>query len=130
MLERRTRSQNQFIEYLSAFLVTFSAFGALLILVDPVITFTTDAGTVIKLGGDGFAEQMKGAVIMLILISGFTAVVSYWIGMTNQGAKAQDSVNLIAQASAPATAAAVAASRSDPVAPTDVPAVPPTEGKS
>lgn len=106
MEERRSK---KFVETLSCLLVIFSSMGALLVLVDPVIAFTTAGGTMVKLGGDGFAEQMKGAVVMLVLVGGFTAVINFWIGSSDQGAKAQESVNVIAKASAPTTAAAVAA---------------------
>ena len=112
------RKSGKFIESLSLLLVIASSLGALLVLVDPVIALKTDAGTIIKLGGEGFSDQIKGAVVALILVAGFSAVVSYWLGSSDQGGKAQESVNTIAQASAPTTAAAVAAATgSPPVAP-------------
>lgn len=120
MIEKR---KPVFIERLSYMLVIFSAIGATIVLLDPIVTFTTANGTVIKLGGDGFSDQIKGAVISLVLVSGFAAVITYWLGASNQGVKAQESVNTIAQAAAPATAAAVAASRSEPVPATVAPIV-------
>ncbi len=102
-------ASRRFIERLSCLLVVFSAAGAALVLLDPVLSFALPSGTAIKLGGNGFSDQMKGAVIMLVLIAGFSAVVSYWLGASNQGDKAQENVNAIAAAAAPAQAAAVAA---------------------
>ena len=109
MIERRA-SAGKFLEWLSLILVFGSGTGAMFVLIDPVITFQTAAGTIIKIGGEGFSDQLKGAVVSMILVSGFAAVITYWLGASSQGAKAQDSVNTIATASAPSTAAAVAAS--------------------
>jgi ribosomal protein L40E len=107
MIERR--HTGRFIETLSLALVIVSSIGAMIVLIDPVISFATASGTTIKVGGTGFSDQLKGAVVSLILVSGFAAVIAYWLGASNQGAKAQDSVNTIAQSAAPTTAAAVAA---------------------
>lgn len=93
----------RFVERLSCVLVVFSAFGALYVLIDPVLSFKLANGNTFSLGGNGFADQMKGAVLMLILIAGFTAVVNYWLGASNTGDKAQESVNAIATAAAPMT---------------------------
>ena len=111
------KKQGKFIERLSFWLVLFSAAGAFLVLLDPIVTFAWENGTSIKIGGQGFADQMKGAVVMLVLIAGFTAVVQYWLGASSSGDKAQDSVNQIAAAAAPAQAAAVAAATGQPPAP-------------
>ena len=102
-------ASRRFIERLSCLLIVFSAFGALFVLVDPVLTLQLGNGHSIKIGGEGFDDQMKGAVLMLILVAGFTAVVQYWLGASNTGDKAQENVNAIAAAAAPAQAAAVAA---------------------
>lgn len=113
MIEKR---RPVFIERLSYMLVSFSALGATLVLLDPVVSFQVGAVEV-KLGGEGFAEQMKGGVIMLVLIGGFTTVLTYWLGSSKSGDVAQQSVITTAQASVPAAAAAVAAARADPVPP-------------
>jgi hypothetical protein len=98
---RSDRRKPIFIERLSMTLVIVSAIGAILVLVDPVIQFQLPSGTIMKFGGDGFSDQLKGAVISLILVSGFAAVISYWLGASNQGVKSQDSMNSIAQAATP-----------------------------
>lgn len=108
MDERRLNSA--FVERLSLILIIGSLTAALLILLDPVITFTLLGDSVdVKIGGDGFSEQLKGAVISAIIISGFSGVISYWLGASKSGDKAQESVNTIAQNAAPNQAAAVAA---------------------
>lgn len=98
MIERRV---SRYIEKLSMVLVVVSSIGAILVLVDPVISFAFTGGTTIKIGGTGFSDQLKGAVVSLILVGGFSAVISYWLGASNQGDKAQDSVNTMAQQAAP-----------------------------
>lgn len=77
---RKERRSRKFIEQLSCTLVWFSGLGALLVLVDPVITLVLTNGTTITLGGKGFSDQFKGAVVTLILVAGFTAVTGYWLG--------------------------------------------------
>ncbi len=108
MSDEQPQDNKQFVERLSCILVLVSSLGAMLVLVDPVVVLTTSSGTIFKIGGTGFSDQLKGAVISLILVSGFAAVIAYWLGASNQGGKAQDSVNTIAQAAGPATAAAAA----------------------
>jgi len=93
--------------------VVVSSIGAILVLVDPVITFALMNGTTIHIGGNGFSDQLKGAVVSLILVSGFAAVIGYWLGASDQGMKAQESVNDIAKA-APAVAAARVAAGTGP----------------
>lgn len=91
----------RFVERLSCVLVVFSAIGAMIVLIDPVLSINLGNGNSIKIGGEGFADQMKGAVLTLILVAGFTAVVNYWLGASNTGDKAQESVNAIAKSAAP-----------------------------
>lgn len=108
MVERRA-DQGRFLQVLSMVLVIVSSIGAMIVLIDPVVTFSPVQGTVIKIGGSGFSDQLKGAVVSLILVSGFAAVITYWLGASNTGQKAQDSVNSIAQAAPAVASAAVAA---------------------
>lgn len=105
--EKRAANLNgTFVEKLSMCLIRGSMAGAALILLDPTMAYTFADGTVFHLGGTGFSEQLKGAVISAILITGFAGVITYWLGASKQGDKAQDSVNSIAQAAGPAVAAA------------------------
>ena len=90
------RRSGAFIERLSCLLVVFSALGAALVLIDPMFAIEFGGGTMIKIGGNGFSDQLKGAVVMLVLIAGFTATVNYWLGASDQGAKAQDTINSVA----------------------------------
>lgn len=100
-----SRLQLLFTMALSAFLIVASMAGAFLVMLDPVGIVEIN-GYPVKIGGEGFAEQMKGAVLTLILIGGFTAVVNFWIRISNQEARAQEATTSIAQAAAPAAAAA------------------------
>lgn len=121
MIERRSGDASVgdrcFVRWLSLTLVIVSSIGAMIVLIDPVITFAVSDGSTIKIGGTGFSDQLKGAVVSLILVSGFAAVIAYWLGASNQGQRAQEQVGTIATTAAPMQAAAVAAARSEPVAP-------------
>lgn len=97
------RRQNDFIERLSILLVVGAYLGGFIVLLDiklilPWITL-----------GSGFSPDVKGVVLQSMLITGFAAVVGFWLGTTKQGQDQAQSVNKIAEASAPTTAAAVAA---------------------
>lgn len=109
-----------FVRWLSLVLVIVSSIGAMIVLIDPVITFVQTSGTTIKIGGEGFSDQLKGAVVSLILVAGFASVITYWLGASNQGQRAQESVSTIATQAAPLQAAAVAAARA-PVPDTPTP---------
>ncbi len=109
MLGKPDRRSRQFIETISLILITFSILGGFLVLIDPVVSWKTVSGVSISIGGGGFGDQLKGAVIQSILFGGFTGVVGYWLGASSSGVKAQESVNTIATAAAPTTAAAVLA---------------------
>ncbi len=111
MVDKR---QGAFIEKLSMMLVVLASIGTIIVLIDPVFTFQFEGGTTLHVGGQGFSDQLKGAVVSLILVSGFAGVIAYWLGASNTGDKAQDSVSQIAAAAAPAQAAAVAAATGQP----------------
>lgn len=109
-MERRAP---RFIETLSKFMVFIAAAGAFWVLTDPKVTLPF-----ITLGGDGFSADLKGAVISAILIGGWTAVKEYWLGQSAGGAETGKSMSRIAEASTPASAAAVVAARTLPTAQT------------
>lgn len=97
-----------FTERLSWFMALVAAFGGIYVILDPVITINVDWGS-IKVGGEGFSEQLKGAVVALILIEGWKAVKEYWLGSSAGGEKKADTVSRIAEAAPAAAAAALAA---------------------
>lgn len=105
------KPQGKYIERLSTMLVVLAFVGTIIVLIDPVITFETAGGTVLRFGGTGFSDQLKGAVVSLILVSGFAGVIGYWLGASNTGDKAQESVSNIATAAGTGSggAAAIAA---------------------
>lgn len=90
--ERRAKV---FTERLSWFMALVAASGGIYVILDPVIEFHLSWAT-IKLGGEGFAEQLKGAVVALILIEGWKAVKEYWLGSSAGGQKQADAVSQIA----------------------------------
>jgi muramidase (phage lysozyme) len=61
-----------FLEFLSLVLVAISAAGAYMVLTD-----------------ESFGDQMRGAVVTLILIGGFTSVQNFWLG-SSIGSKMKD----------------------------------------
>ena len=111
-LERREASR--YTERLSTFMMGVAAFGGAWVLLDPVFTITL-WGQIVKIGGEGFSSDLKGAVVSLILIGGWTAVKEFWLGASASGQKQSESMSRIAEAAAPATAAAVAAAVVPPV---------------
>ena len=105
MIDRRASS---FIERLSWFMAWMAALGGMYVILDPVITLKFSWAD-IKVGGEGFSEQLKGAVVALILVEGWKAVKEFWLGASASGQKQQESITRIAEGSSPAQAAAVAA---------------------
>jgi hypothetical protein len=82
--------------------------GGFLVLIDVRFTITL-GGQLIQIGQNGFSAEVKGVVLQSMLISGFAAVVAYWLGATKQGQEQAQSVARIAEASPGVQAAAVAA---------------------
>ena len=85
-------------------------------LADPVFTLSW-WGQVVKLGGEGFSEQLKGAVVQTLLIGGWSAVLMYWIGASASGAKQQESAQRIAEGTPVVTPARVPAAVAETVKP-------------
>lgn len=98
MIERRV-SPSRFTERLSLLMVRVAALGAFIVLLDIKITFVFFDHT-LSLGG-GFSNDLKGAVIASILISGFAAVKEYWLGASEQGQSQSASLSRIAEAGMP-----------------------------
>ena len=87
---------SKFTERLSFFLVAVAAAGAFLVLLDPHITISI-GGQVFKIGNGGFSADLKGAVVSLILIGGFTAVTTYWLGSSDGSAQKGEAIARIAE---------------------------------
>lgn len=114
-MEEQRRSSD-FIESLSKILVVGAFVGGYIVLLDIKFALTV-WGQVITIGGDGFDAAVKGVVLQSMLITGFAAVVGFWLGTTKQGQDQSQSMNKIAETAAPTTAMAVAAARSEPAPP-------------
>lgn len=93
------RRQNDFIEKLSYMLIIGAYIGGFIVLLD--IKLTTSWIVL----GSGFSPEVKGVVLQSMLITGFAAVVAFWLGTTKQGQDQAQSVNKIAEATVPASAA-------------------------
>lgn len=104
MIERRSKS---FIERLSTMLILGAFVGGFIVLLDIKFTLTL-WGQVVSIGGTSYSPDVKGMVLQSMLITGFAAVVGFWLGTTKQGQEQAQSVSRIAE-SVP-VAAAVAAS--------------------
>jgi hypothetical protein len=118
-IEKRS---SDFIEKLSILLVKGALIGGFIVLFDLKMVFTV-MGQVVSIGS-GFAAETKGMVLQSMLISGFAAVVAFWLGTTKQGQEQAQSTARIAEG-APAVAAAVVAaaapvSKNDPIKAADV----------
>lgn len=121
----KNRRRDDFVQRLSIILVVGAFIGGFLVLLD--IRFVIELwGQQIMVGtDDGFSPEVKGVVLQSMLITGFAAVVAFWLGASKQGQESQQSVSKIAEAAAPAQAKAVAAARApaptDPVLPAPAP---------
>jgi hypothetical protein len=107
MPEFTEKRSPDFLERLSILLVKGALIGGFIVLFDFKFTFTL-WGQVVNIGS-GFAAETKGMVLQSMLISGFAAVVAFWLGTTKQGQEQAQSVSRIAEAAPVSTAAAVAA---------------------
>lgn len=113
MIDRRS---GDFLERISMVMLLVSSIGALIVLVDPRATVTI-GDVAWTFGGNGFSDQLKGAVVMLILVGGFTAVVNFWLGASKTGQDTTASVARIAEAAPTVAAAVVAAAAPETVKP-------------
>lgn len=98
-VDQRRRS-GDFIEKLSMLLVIGAFIGGFIVLLDIRFVLTL-WGQVIQVGKEGFSPEVKGVVLQSMLITGFAAVVAFWLGTTKQGQDQAQSVNKIAEAVAP-----------------------------
>lgn len=101
------RRASTFAERLSLWVVFIAALGAFMVLIDMKATVTI-SGQVFQIGGDGFSSELKGAVITIMLIGGWTAVMGFWLGQSDSGQQQARSMSRIAE-QAPNVAAAVVA---------------------
>lgn len=90
------RRSSTFTQKISLIVVAIAGWGGLYVLADPVFTLSW-WGQQVKFGGEGFSEQLKGAVVQTLLIGGWTSVLAYWIGASASGAKQQESIARIAE---------------------------------
>ena len=97
--------QKKFTERLSWFMVVTASCGALLVLIDPQIKFTFGSDT-FSFGGAGFSADLKGAVVSLILIGGWSAVKEYWLGSSSGSAERAKTIDKLIVATTPAPAPA------------------------
>lgn len=119
-MKKEQRRSGDFIERISIILVVGAFIGGFIVLLDVRFVITV-FGQVMKIGEDGFAAEVKGMVLQSMMISGFAAVVGYWLSNTKQGQDQAQYVNKIAEAALPTQAIAVAAARApvpnEPLAP-------------
>lgn len=67
-------------------------------LMDPKITFDLGSASV-ELGGEGFSADLKGAVVSLVLIGGWTAVKEFWFGSSASSERKSETIQRIAESS-------------------------------
>lgn len=107
--ERRHPSpgSERFIQRLSWLLVVAAIIGGFIVLLDVRFTLTL-WGQVVSVGKEGFSPELKGVVLQSMLITGFAAVVGFWLGTTKQGQEQAQSQSRIAEAVPPVVAAVAA----------------------
>lgn len=101
------RRSGDFVERISVMLIIGAFLGGFIVLLDIKFTLTLGA-QIVQIGSSGFSPELKGVVVQSMLITGFAAVVAFWLGTTKQGQEQAQSVSRIAEA-APTVAAAVVA---------------------
>ena len=122
MIERRAM---KFTESVSMFMLRAATVGALVVLAD--IRFTFDLGGQVIAIGSGFSPDLKGGIITIMLIGGWTAVKEYWLGSSAGSAERAQTIDAIvtgapaAQAVQVAAIAAAIKAPAPPVAPVPVP---------
>lgn len=99
MIEQRKsdRRPSKYIEKVSSFMLVTAAIGGFLILIDPQIVIDGTPGWTLRLGSDGFSSELKGAVVTLMLIGGWTAIKEYWLGASAAGQTQSDTMSRIAE---------------------------------
>ena len=102
------RRRTRFTENLSIFMAGIAALGAFVVLLEPKFVYVFSGGSSITMGGVDFSDQLKGLVIGLILVSGFTSVREYWLGQSATGQNIAESQSRIAEAAAPVVTALAA----------------------
>lgn len=102
------RRDPKFTERISMYMVVVATIGAFLILLDPKFTLTI-GGQVIAMGGEGFSQELKGAVVTIMLLGGWTSVQKFWLDTTDTAKIQSQSIARIAEASPVDTVAAMAA---------------------
>ena len=96
------RRDPKFIEKLSMYMVVVATAGAFLILLDPKVTLTI-YGQVINLGGDPYSQELKGAVIMGMLLGGWSGVQKFWLDSSASQKEQSQAMSRIAEAASPST---------------------------
>lgn len=94
------RKAPRFTERLSLFMVRIAALGGFFILLDPRFSGIL-LGQPLSIGGEGFSADLKGAVVTVMLIGGWTAVKEFWLGASAGGQIQQATISRIAEASTP-----------------------------
>lgn len=90
------RRSAKFTETLSMFMSIVAAVGAFLILLDPQLTLTI-SGQIVKIGGEGFSSELKGAVVTIMLLGGWTAVQKFWLSSSDAEQAQTQSLSRIAE---------------------------------
>lgn len=106
MNELEHQRSESFVEKLSIILVIGAYLGGFIVLLDIkfVLTFGEQVITIGK--KEGFSPELIGVVLQSMLITGFAAVVGYWLSTTKQGQEQAQTMSKIAEA--PTVAATIA----------------------
>jgi hypothetical protein len=114
------RRSGDFVERISVMLIVGAFLGGFLVLLDIRLLLPVGEGYMVQIGKDGFSPELKGVVVQSMLITGFAAVVAFWLGTTKQGQEQAQSVSRIAEAAPTVAAAVVAAADKAPLKTEDV----------
>ena len=85
-------------EHLSFWVLILSALGGFIVLMDPKLTIPIASGT-LTMGGVDFSPDLRGGVVMSMMVAGFVSVIKFWFDTSKSSEAKSNSLARIAEAS-------------------------------
>lgn len=75
MIEKR---RTRFAERLTMWVFTLSALGIAVIILEPELAWKSADGTVLRIGGHAFSDELVGGAVTVAIIGTITALIRFW----------------------------------------------------
>ena len=85
-------------ERLSFWVLTLSTLGGFIVLMNPKLTIPLASGT-FTMGGVDFSPDLRGGVVMSMMVAGFVSVIKFWFDTSKSSEAKSNSLARIAEAS-------------------------------